>query len=312
MMTRFPIPESVRLHESRQFWRKNTVRRIELKRTHRLGDCCPVLTLVLAFTVIACSWSVSIGQDNINSTASGTSDDSGSEINPGSGSETNPTKPMESFLGWMIRASGIFGFLIMLVSFVMVSIIMMIGLQLRRDNYLPGSFVEEFEQRLQSKDYQGAYESARQNDSFIGRVLTAGMERLSRGYEEAEAGLMEVAEDETMAMEHKIGYLSLIGSIAPMLGLLGTVQGMVLSFQVIATSITSPKPSDLADGIATALFTTLEGLVVAIPAIIFYTLYRNRLSRFLMESGFVATNLMKNFQGIGKPSGTKFAGDSTQ
>ena len=219
---------------------------------------------------------------------------------------------MESFLGWMIRASGIFGFLIMLVSFVMVSIIMMIGLQLRRDNYLPGSFVEEFEQRLQSKDYQGAYESARQNDSFIGRVLTAGMERLSRGYEEAEAGMMEVAEDETMAMEHKIGYLSLIGSIAPMLGLLGTVQGMVLSFQVIATSITSPKPSDLADGIATALFTTLEGLVVAIPAIIFYTLYRNRLSRFLMESGFVATNLMKNFQGIGKPSGTKFAGDSTQ
>ena len=283
-----------------------------MKRTHRLGDCCPVLTLLLAFTVIACSWSVSIGQDTINSTASGTSDDSGSEINPGSGSETNPTKPMESFLGWMIRASGIFGFLIMLVSFVMVSIIMMIGLQLRRDNYLPGSFVEEFEQRLQSKDYQGAYESARQNDSFIGRVLTAGMERLSRGYEEAEAGMMEVAEDETMAMEHKIGYLSLIGSIAPMLGLLGTVQGMVLSFQVIATSITSPKPSDLADGIATALFTTLEGLVVAIPAIIFYTLYRNRLSRFLMERGFVATNLMKNFQGIGKPSGTKFAGDSAQ
>ena len=112
--------------------------------------------------------------------------------------------------------------------------------------------------------------------------------------------MQEVAEDETMAMEHKIGYLALIGSIAPMLGLLGTVQGMVLSFQVIATSTTSPKPSELADGIATALFTTLEGLVVAIPAIMMYSIYKNRLARFLMECGFVAGNLMKNFQTMSK------------
>ena len=209
-------------------------------------------------------------------------------------------KQQESFLMWMIRASGIFGFLIMLVSFVMVAIIMMIGLQLRRDNYLPASFIEQFEQRLQAKDYQGAYEAAKGSDSFIGRILSAGMARLSRGFEEAESGMQEVGEDETMAMEHKIGYLALIGSVAPMLGLLGTVQGMVLSFQVIAYSTTSPKPSELADGIATALFTTLEGLVVAIPAIIFYALFKNRLARFLMECGFVASNLMKNFQNMGK------------
>ena len=128
------------------------------------------------------------------------------------------------------------------------------------------------------------------------------MGRLSRGYDEAVEQMQQVGEDETMAMEHKIGYLALIGSIAPMLGLLGTVQGMVLSFQVIANSTTSPKPSELADGIATALFTTLEGLVVAIPAIIFYALYKNRLARFLMECGFVAENLMKNFQNMGKPA----------
>ena len=209
-------------------------------------------------------------------------------------------KQQESFLMWMLRASGIFGFLILLVSFVMVAVIMMVGLQLRRDNYLPTSFIEQFEQRLQAKDYQGAYEAAKGSDSFIGRVLSAGMARLSRGFEEAESGMQEVAEDETMAMEHKIGYLALIGSVAPMLGLLGTVQGMVLSFQVIATSTTSPKPAELADGIATALFTTLEGLIVAIPAIIFYAAFKNRLARFLMECGFVAGNLMKNFQTMSK------------
>jgi biopolymer transport protein ExbB len=219
------------------------------------------------------------------------------DAKPGAdGKAPEAKKPQESFLAWMIRASGIFGFLIMLVSFAMVAIIMMIGLQLRRDLFLPPAFIEEFEQQLQAKNYQAAFESAKGSDSFIGRLLAAGMGRLTRGYDEAVEQMQQVGEDETMAMEHKIGYLALIGSIAPMLGLLGTVQGMVLSFQVIANSTTSPKPSELADGIATALFTTLEGLVVAIPAIIFYSLYKNRLARFLMECGFVAENLMKNFQ----------------
>lgn len=206
----------------------------------------------------------------------------------------------ESFLMWMIRASGIFGFLIMLVSFVMVALIVMIALQLRRDNYLPAATIEQFEQKLNAKDYQGAFETAKASDSFVGRLLAAGMGRLRDGYEAAEAGMQEVGDDETMAMEQKIGYLSLIGSVGPMLGLLGTVQGMVMSFQIIATSTTSPKPYQLADGIATALFTTLEGLIVAIPAMTAFMLFKNRLARFLMEAGYVVDNLMGRFQSMGK------------
>ena len=228
----------------------------------------------------------------------------GADTRPESdGRNLDGKKLPETFIGWMIRASGIFGFLILLVSFAMIAIIMMVALQLRRDNYLPTAFIEEFEHQLQAKDYQAAYEAAKTSDSFIGHVLAAGMGRLSRGYDEAIEQMQQVGEDETMTMEHKIGYLALIGSIAPMLGLLGTVQGMVISFQVIANSTASPKPAELADGIAMALFTTLEGLVVAIPAIIFYSLYKNRLARFLMECGFVAENLMKNFQGM-KPATT--------
>ena len=250
------------------------------------------VAVLLCMFIVGGPVSKAVAQDDA---APAKADDAG-----GGGEKKEAPKQQESFLAWMIRASGIFGFLILLVSFVMVAVIMMIGLQLRRDNYLPASFIEQFEQRLQAKDYQGAYEAAKGSDSFIGRILSAGMARLSRGFEEAEEGMQEVGEDETMAMEHKIGYLALIGSIAPMLGLLGTVQGMVLSFQVIANSTTSPKPAELADGIATALFTTLEGLVVAIPAIVFYALFKNRLARFLMECGFVAGNLMKNFQNMGK------------
>lgn len=258
---------------------------------------CLVLAVIVGWMTVGLPSAVTFAQDDEKMKLA---DDNQPPLGPDG--KLPDKKPQESFLNWMIRASGIFGFLIMLVSFAMVAVIMMVALQLRRDNYLPATFVEEFEQQLQAKDYQAAYETAKSSDSFIGRILAAGMGRLSRGYDEAVEQMQQIGEDETMAMEHKIGYLALIGSIAPMLGLLGTVQGMVLSFQVIANSTTSPKPSELADGIATALFTTLEGLVVAIPAIIFYSLYKNRLARFLMECGFVAENLMRNFQGMGKPT----------
>lgn len=219
---------------------------------------------------------------------------------PANGGDANAAelerRKQESFLAWMIRASGLFGFLIMLCSFVLVALIMMDFLQLRRANYLPADFVEQFEQKVNARDLPGAFELAKNNDSFIARVLTAGMGRLNRSWEEAEAGMQEVGEDETMAMEQKVGYLGLIGSVAPMLGLLGTVVGMVSAFQVIATSATSPKPYELADGIATALFTTLEGLFVAIPAIIFFSIFKNRLARYVMECGFVAENLMSPIQ----------------
>jgi biopolymer transport protein ExbB len=125
---------------------------------------------------------------------------------------------------------------------------------------------------------------------------------------EAETAMQEVGDDETLAMEQKIGYLALIASIAPMLGLLGTVQGMVVSFQYLAVSNTSLNSSGLIDGIATALFTTLEGLVVCIPAVVFHMIYKNRLARFMLECGHVATNLMKNFQIVGRSQARSFGG----
>jgi hypothetical protein len=85
-----------------------------------------------------------------------------------------------------------------------------------------------------------------------------------------------------------------------MLGLLGTVQGMVQAFGVIARSTVSPKPSELAQGITLALVTTLEGLIIAIPAIIAFALFKNRQARLVLESGMVADNLMSRFASVGK------------
>ncbi|MEY2724469.1 MAG: Biopolymer transport protein ExbB [Planctomycetota bacterium] len=206
-----------------------------------------------------------------------------------------------SFLAYTARACGWFwGPAFLLTSFILVALIMMNILQARRDTLLPTAFVEEFEAKLNAKDYQGAYEFARSDDSFVARVLAAGMARLNRGYEEAVEGMQEAGEDENMALEHRLSYVSLIGSIAPMMGLMGTVQGMISSFDIIATSATSPKPSELADGISTALVTTFIGLILAIPAMVFHGILKNRIQRLVLEIGMVSEGLMGRFAAVGK------------
>jgi biopolymer transport protein ExbB len=201
----------------------------------------------------------------------------------------------ESFLAWLHRASGIFGYTIFLCSFILIAVIMILIMQLRRDVMLPSGFVETFEEHLNSKDIQGAYETAKGDDSTIGRMMAAGMAKLQQGPEKAMEELQSVGEEEYMFIDHKLGYLALIAAVAPMLGLLGTVQGMIVSFEEIARSPTTPKPKDLAVGISMALVTTLEGLVVAIPAMVANSLLKNKAQVLMNQIAATATGLMGRF-----------------
>lgn len=220
---------------------------------------------------------------------------------PAAATDSAAPPQSRSFLAYIARACGWFwGPVFLLSSFILVALIMMNLLQVRRDVLLPTAFVEEFEQKLNAKDFQAAYEFARSDESFVARVLAAGMGRLSRGYEEAVEGMQEAGEDENMALEHRLSYVALIGTIAPMMGLMGTVQGMISSFDVIATSAVAPKPSQLADGISTALVTTLIGLMLAVPAMIFYGILKNRIQRLVLEIGMVSEGLMGRFAAVGK------------
>jgi biopolymer transport protein ExbB len=230
----------------------------------------------------------------------GAADDTGSEE---AGGEEEGLAEERNFLTWMIEASGTFGLLILLLSFIMVALVMMNILQVRRENFVPQAFIESFEQRLNAKDYQGAYETARTDESMVARVLAAGLSKLNQGYDKAVEGMQEVGDDENMALEHRLSYLALISAIAPMLGLMGTVSGMIATFRVIANSSTTPKPAELAEGISSALFTTLEGLTVAIPAMVFYAILRNRIARFTLEVSMVSEGLMGRFAQAGKQQG---------
>ena len=84
-----------------------------------------------------------------------------------------------------------------------------------------------------------------------------------------------------------------------MIGLFGTVHGMINSFFEIATGGGSPDPNKLADGISKALLTTLIGLAIAIPAIAAYNILRNRVQRLVLEVGITSESLMSRFENVG-------------
>jgi biopolymer transport protein ExbB len=211
----------------------------------------------------------------------------------------------KTLLGWVYESLGI-GYLVIFLalSVSLVSLFVMNMLAARRDTLCPQELVDSFEEKLNEKDFQGAYDLARTDESVLGQVLSAGLAKLSRGYNKALEGMQEVGEEESMKLEHRLSYMALIGNLSPMIGLFGTVHGMISSFQVIAVSEATPKPAELAEGISTALFTTLIGLAVAIPAIAAYNLLRNRVARLLLEVGVTSENLMSRFEDV-QPQGAK-------
>jgi biopolymer transport protein ExbB len=100
-----------------------------------------------------------------------------------------------------------------------------------------------------------------------------------------------------MSLEHRLSYLGTIASVSPMVGLLGTVWGMVKAFSVIAKDVT-PQASELAGGIAMALVTTLIGLVIAIPALVIFEVLKNRLARLVLELDAQVDNVLKQFKKV--------------
>jgi len=231
-------------------------------------------------------------------------DPGGPDAPLGAGAAAPAPPPSKSRLRWMAEALGWFYSLVFLsLSFTLVALFVMNLLTARRENVVPVALVEGFEGHLNEKRYQEAYEMAKNDDSFLGQVLSAGLAKLSAGYDQAIEAMQEVGEEENMKLEHRLSYMALIGSISPMVGLLGTVQGMIASFSVIANATGAPKPSELAVGISTALFTTLVGLFIAIPAIAAYNILRNRVARLVLEVGILSEGLMSRFSTMGTGAG---------
>ena len=202
----------------------------------------------------------------------------------------------QNLLVFFVTALGpTFSVVFLLISFALVSLVVMGFLQLRQSAMMPPEMVEDFNAHLDAKEWQQAYELASEDGSYLGQVLAAGIGKVSSGYTQAVEAMRDAAANESMRLEHLLSYVGLIGALAPMIGLLGTVWGMVKSFMEIAASTTAPKPAKLAEGISTALITTLIGLVIAIVAVAVFAFFKNRLQSLNAAVDDEAMKVMSRF-----------------
>jgi biopolymer transport protein ExbB len=207
---------------------------------------------------------------------------------------TEEAAPEQSILGYGLRALG-FRYTIpfLFLSFASVALMVMNTMELRRERMCPEHLVATFEEHVRARRYQEAYDVAKADGSFLGQILAAGVSGMAGGPDRANKAMEDAGEEEHMKLEHRLGYMALIGTVSPMLGLFGTVDGMILAFMVIGRTNTTPKPSELADGVATALVTTYVGLAIAIPTITVLNILKNRMARMILEVAITSENVMR-------------------
>lgn len=207
-----------------------------------------------------------------------------------------------------VISGGPIGYAIILLSFVAVVLIIAHLVQVRASKMAPPEVVQSLDQLLKKNDMDGAmaYCQAPENDCYLTRVFGAALVRCSRspfGFLELRSALEESGQEETARLHRSTDGIGLIASVAPMLGLLGTVVGMVGAFETISLTEGVARPDELAGSISVALITTVLGLLVAIPATAVFTFFRNRIESLVTEVSQVTEELSAHLEGASGAQG---------
>lgn len=187
----------------------------------------------------------------------------------------------------IIFSGGIVGVLIILVllglSIAAVYLVFDQVMTLRRREIVPDGLHDAVRQSLLRGNAVEADAACRRQPSVLSYTLVSGLSELDLGWSEVEKAVEDALAEQSARLMRRIEYLSLIGNIAPMVGLLGTVTGMIIAFQQVATSAGAAGAGDLAEGIYQALVTTVGGLIVAIPSLGAFAIFRNRVDSLIAE-----------------------------
>ena len=196
----------------------------------------------------------------------------------------------------VIKASGVIGLAIIALSVVALAIIIENFVSLKRDKLAPPELIDEIQALFEEGQYQEAMELCENEPNYFTRVCGAGIAKIGHPFGTIEKAIEEMGDEESIKLHQKVGWLSLIANVAPMMGLLGTVSGMVDAFNEIASSGGQASPAELADGISKALLTTMFGLIVAIPVTAAFAFIRNRMVKTIIEVGAIVEDLFERFR----------------
>lgn len=220
--------------------------------------------------------------------------------------ETGDTPGKESKIDiiQMIKYGGIVGHTIILLSVVALALVIEYALTIRKKALMPPKTVNHIRDLIKENRHREIANHC--GTTFIGKVVGAGMAEADYGYDAMVRAMEDSGEECIARLARKVEHLNIIGTITPMLGLLGTVIGMLITFNTIyeASKVTGiVDPRELAGGIFKAIVTTVQGLIVAIPSLYAYALFRNRVDSLFTEVMTMAEKLISPFKPIHKDKG---------
>lgn len=205
-------------------------------------------------------------------------------------SETSAAAPEMPTLWQILKNGGVVMVILFLLSIVTVAFIVYYLLALTRVNIMPPAFMNRLQEILSRRRFDEAGMFCRQHNNLISSIVAVGIEATPRGHSMVRESMSSEGARQASSLWQKISHLNDIAIVAPMLGLLGTVVGMLESFLAITmkggTSVGTINPAALANGVAKALITTVGGLIVGIIATIAYAYFRGVVQRLIitMES----------------------------
>jgi biopolymer transport protein ExbB len=200
----------------------------------------------------------------------------------------------------IMMGSGILGFLLWVALFgsgaAAIYFIVDSSILVRPNKMLPGTLIDQVKSAMAEGDVLKALKACESEPGAMANILSAGFSHVEEGYDIIQESVGTAADLETERLMQRLTWISVCANLAPMLGLLGTVQGMIMAFGNIATA--APDVGALALAIAQALWTTAGGLVVAIPAITFYYGIRNNANKLVLRMEAMTMELIKDLRNV--------------
>ena len=195
----------------------------------------------------------------------------------------------------IIEQGGVMMYPLALLSVVAMVLILLYLLTIRRNTVVSDRFMNTAEAMIRKRDFLGLIGYCHRQNQCMARITQKSLEFMTKNSAATFGEVREIAESEGSRqagmLSSRITYLADIGSIAPMVGLLGTVIGMIKSFLEIST-YAGVRQMGLAEGVSEALITTATGLSVGIPALVFYSIFRGRVQKYVSELEAATTHLM--------------------
>lgn len=208
-------------------------------------------------------------------------------VMPGGGNDESTT------LWQLVKAGGWSMLVLGILSMVALALVVYLFMTLKPELLAPQRFFEDLVEKLEARDLKSAQQMCRRNNNILAQMALAGLDRTDKGRVIAREAMEVAGRRDISKMWQNISYLGDIAAIAPLMGLLGTVIGMIQAFNVISYAGASLKPIMLVGGISKALVTTAAGLIIAVPVLSVYSYFRGVVQDISNLVETYSTDIMK-------------------